>query len=54
LPYQDVARDVVRRGDISVFRYTLDIQQNYVKRVAGVPGDRIRILDKVLHVNGSR
>ena len=47
LPYQEV-----RRGDIIVFRYPLDIQQNYVKRVAGVPGDRIRIVDKVLHVNG--
>jgi signal peptidase I len=47
LPYQEV-----RRGDIIVFRYPLDIQQNYVKRVAGIPGDRIRIVDKVLHVNG--
>jgi signal peptidase I len=47
LPYQEV-----RRGDIIVFRYPLDIQQNYVKRVAGIPGDRIRIVDKVLHING--
>lgn len=47
LPYHEV-----RRGDIIVFRYPLDLQQNYVKRVAGVPGDRIRIVDKVLHVNG--
>jgi len=47
LPYQDV-----KRGDIIVFRYPLDIRQNYVKRVIGVPGDRIRIDDKTLHVNG--
>jgi signal peptidase I len=46
LPYQEV-----RRGDIIVFRYPLDLQQNYVKRVAGVPGDRIKIVNKVLHVN---
>jgi signal peptidase I len=47
LPYQEV-----RRGDIIVFKYPLDIRQNYVKRVIGVPGDRIRILDKVVHLNG--
>ena len=48
LPYQDV-----KRGDIIVFRYPLDIRQNYVKRVIGVPGDRIRIVNKVVHLNGS-
>ena len=47
LPYQEV-----KRGDIIVFKYPLDIRQNYVKRVIGVPGDRIRILDKVVHLNG--
>ena len=48
LPYQDV-----KRGDIIVFKYPLDIRQNYVKRVIGVPGDRIRIVNKVVHLNGS-
>ena len=48
LPYQDV-----KRGDIIVFRYPLDIRQNYVKRVIGVPGDRIRIVNKVVHLNGN-
>ena len=48
LPYQDV-----KRGDIIVFRYPLDIRQNYVKRVIGVPGDRIRIVNKTVHLNGS-
>ena len=33
LPYRDV-----RRGDIIVFRYPLNIQQDYVKRAIGVPG----------------
>src|SRR4030081_1519727 len=33
LPYTPV-----KRGDIIVFRYPLDIQQNYVKRVIGIPG----------------
>ncbi|MEO5951787.1 MAG: signal peptidase I [Chloroflexia bacterium] len=47
LPYQEV-----RRGDIIVFRYPVDISKNYVKRVIGVPGDRIRIVDKQLILNG--
>jgi len=47
LPYTEV-----RRGDIIVFRYPVDIRQNYVKRVIGIPGDHIRIADKVVHVNG--
>src|SRR6202171_2066072 len=34
LPYTDP-----KRGDIIVFRYPIDITQNYVKRVMGVPGD---------------
>lgn len=47
LPYQDV-----KRGDIIVFKYPIDIRQNYVKRVIGVPGDRIRLSGKVLFLNG--
>jgi signal peptidase I len=47
LPYQDV-----KHGDIIVFRYPVDINQNYVKRVIGVPGDRIKIIDKAVWVNG--
>jgi len=47
LPYTDV-----KRGDIIVFRYPVDINQNYVKRVIGVPGDHIKIVDKAVSVNG--
>jgi signal peptidase I len=47
LPYEEV-----KRGDIIVFRYPLDIRQNYVKRVIGVPGDHIRIVDKTVWLNG--
>ena len=41
LPYSEV-----KRGDIIVFRYPVDIRQTFVKRVVGVPGDRIRIENK--------
>lgn len=47
LPYQDV-----ERGDIIVFRYPVDLNQTFVKRVVGAPGDRLRIVDKQLWVNG--
>ena len=42
----------IKRGDIIVFRYPIDIRQNYVKRVIGIPGDRLRIENKVVHING--
>ncbi len=42
----------VKRGDIIVFRYPVDIKQTFVKRVIGVPGDRIRIENKQVFVNG--
>jgi signal peptidase I len=47
LPYTEP-----KRGDVIVFRYPIDIQQNYVKRVMGVPGDHIKVIDKALYVNG--
>jgi signal peptidase I len=47
MPYQDV-----RRGDIIVFRYPMEIQQTFVKRCIGVPGDRIHLVDKRLWLNG--
>ena len=47
LPYTPV-----KRGDIIVFRYPVDIRQTFVKRCMGVPGDRIRIIDKQVYLNG--
>src|ERR1700746_3516192 len=47
LPYTEP-----KRGDIIVFRYPSDISQNYVKRVIGVPGDHIKVVDKVVYRNG--
>jgi signal peptidase I len=39
------------RGDVIVFRYPRDESINYIKRVIGLPGDRIAIREKVLYVN---
>lgn len=42
----------VRRGDIIVFRYPLQPDTDFVKRVIGMPGDVIEIRDKNVSVNG--
>ena len=41
-----------QRGDVMVFRYPADTSLDYIKRVVGVPGDRIEYRDKRLTVNG--
>jgi signal peptidase I len=48
LPYRPI-----QRGDVVVFRYPVDPTQYFVKRVIGVPGDRIRLENKMVFVNGS-
>ena len=40
------------RGDIIVFRLPLNPKINYVKRLIGLPGDRIQVKDSVLYLNG--
>lgn len=44
----------IARGDIVVFRYPRDPSKSYIKRVIGVAGDRIRIDDGQVYVNGAR
>src|SRR6267142_2034339 len=41
----------VQRGDIVVFEYPEDTSLSYVKRVVGVPGDRISYYNKRLKIN---
>src|SRR3954464_15546731 len=40
------------RGDIVVFRLPKDDSTDYIKRVIGLPGDRIQMVDGLLHING--
>src|SRR5580692_6654650 len=47
MPYQRIAR-----GDIIVFHYPVDPQQHFVKRVIGVPGDHLRMVNKRVLSNG--
>ena len=41
-----------QRGDVMVFRFPKDETQDYIKRVVGVPGDKIVYKNKKLTVNG--
>src|SRR6201982_1212107 len=48
IPYRPI-----RRGDIIVFHYPVNPSQHFVKRVVGLPGDRVRLINKVVYVNNS-
>jgi signal peptidase I len=49
MPYRPI-----RRQEIIVFRYPVNPRQHFVKRVVAVPGDRVRLVNKHVYVNGDR
>jgi signal peptidase I len=47
LPYRPL-----QRGDIIVFKYPYADHQHFVKRVIGLPGDHVKVVDQEVYVNG--
>jgi len=56
LPLLDgrIGGGVPERGEVVVFKSPADNRTDFIKRVAGVPGDRVRMVGGVVEINGAR
>jgi signal peptidase I len=52
LPHGRLFGSQPQRGDVVVFRPVPEPDRDFIKRVIGLPGDRIQVVDGLLHING--
>ena len=43
-----------KRGDIIIFNYPVDESETYIKRVIGLPGETVQIIDGYVYINGEK
>jgi len=53
-PFEDILlpNKKLERGDIVVFKYPNELSKDYVKRLIGMEGDEVKIVDKQVYING--
>ena len=49
-----VLSKIPKRGDVIVFKTPLDNRTDYIKRLIGLPGDKIKFIDGDLHINDNQ